>query len=536
MARIKLNLQSKIIVAVTTVTVMTSALLTSLFLNDQRDIAIQSNQKISQALVLNLAYNAGIGVRNRNTGFLSNLVSGIIKEENIVYVAILDSSRHYLVYESSLYSFTNVVPGELLEILHPDEFVTTPVYQFYYKDKVVDNLQNRFKRPHYGILHVVSPIYGDNPDSLTSKATQRVIGYAVIGFSVEKLDQAMLKALVTGGTITISVIILGLLFSVLFSQIFMRPIKLLLEGTQRVSQGDFNYQVPVATEDEIGILSHSFNTMTDKIKRSQNSLNEYSHRLEGKVRERTRQLEEKTVRLEEALEKARESDKLKSEFLANMSHELRTPLNAIIGFSDLLLQGVDGTLTDTQATDLGLINKSGRHLLTLINGILDIAKIEAGKMEIVYTDIDIHELVKDATTVFGAQLYEKSLELEMTIDPTIQTIRADALKLKQVLLNLLSNAIKFTDTGSVGISVKKLDDLIEIVVKDTGVGIAKANIPHIFERFRQVDGSMTRERGGTGLGLSLVYEFVTLHRGTISVTSESGKGTVFTIHLPLNPG
>ena len=224
----------------------------------------------------------------------------------------------------------------------------------------------------------------------------------------------------------------------------------------------------------------------------------------------------------------------KSEFLANMSHELRTPLNAILGFSDLLIDDVtekfDGV---ARRRFLGQINSSGRHLLALINDILDLSKVEAGQMVLRLENVVVQDVVREVINTIQPLASKKSIHLETHLDGAGQ-VPADAGKLKQMLLNLASNAVKFTNEGGhVTISADRMADVIDISVADTGIGIAHADQKHLFQEFHQVDSSISRSQEGTGLGLALTRRFVQLHGGAVSVVSERGKGSTFTLRLPL---
>jgi two-component system, NtrC family, sensor kinase len=225
----------------------------------------------------------------------------------------------------------------------------------------------------------------------------------------------------------------------------------------------------------------------------------------------------------------------KSEFLANMSHELRTPLNAIIGFSEVLAQGMFGEVNDKQSEYLRDILESGRHLLSLINDILDLSKIEAGRMELELVDFDLPHAIQNALTLVRERALRRGIALQHVIDDRVAEIRADERKVKQVLLNLLSNAIKFTpEGGRIELRAAPADGTVEISVADTGLGIAPADQEVVFEEFRQV-GAMEKRAEGTGLGLALSRKFIELHGGKIWVQSEVGRGSTFTFTLPVSP-
>ena len=234
----------------------------------------------------------------------------------------------------------------------------------------------------------------------------------------------------------------------------------------------------------------------------------------------------------------REVDQLKSQFLANMSHELRTPLNSIIGFSRVILKGIDGPITDIQQQDLTAIYNSGQHLLGLINDILDLARIEAGKMELNFEEVHIGEMVTSVLSTAKGLVKEKPIQLIQRIPSDMPTVRGDTMRVRQILLNLISNASKFTDEGTITVEASvqkgpagKMEALIQVI--DSGPGISLEDQEKLFKAFSQVDGSATRKSGGSGLGLSICANLVQLHGGRISVSSEVGEGSSFWFTLPL---
>ncbi len=234
-------------------------------------------------------------------------------------------------------------------------------------------------------------------------------------------------------------------------------------------------------------------------------------------------------------ERAREAEaaaRLKSEFLANFSHEIRTPLNGIIGYCDLLMREEGNRLTAHGRRDLNVVKTNAKTLLALINDILDLSKIEAGRVEVVTEPVEVQELADECMATVKEYLKGKDVALTTHIDPAAGLLRSDALKLRQIMLNLLSNAAKFTDTGEVSLSVVASGNEVVMTVEDTGVGIPADQLPFIFEKFRQVDGSTTRKVGGTGLGLAIVRELSRVLGGTVSVTSTLGRGSTFTVRLP----
>ena len=239
-----------------------------------------------------------------------------------------------------------------------------------------------------------------------------------------------------------------------------------------------------------------------------------------------REVEEKSRALETA-------SRHKSEFLANMSHELRTPLNAIIGFSEVLSERLFGEINEKQAEYIGDILQSGQHLLSLINDILDLSKIEAGRMELELSDFDLPSSIENTLTLVRERAVRRGIELGRTVDERLGMVHADERKVKQVLLNLLSNALKFTpEGGRIDVRAAVCDGTAEISVTDTGVGIAPEDQETVFEEFRQV-GTAAKKVEGTGLGLAISRRFIELHGGRIWVESQVGKGSTFAFTLPL---
>jgi signal transduction histidine kinase len=319
-------------------------------------------------------------------------------------------------------------------------------------------------------------------------------------------------------------VVLGLIISAAASLILARrmivPIEALRAGAARMGAGALEQRIEVRTGDELEELADEFNRMTERLRES------YAN-LEQKVVDRTHELSAANQQL-------REATLAKSRFLANMSHELRTPLNAIIGFADLLIDRIPGELTRTQEEHVRDIRDSGKHQLSLINDILDLSKVEAGRMELERSEFSVGAVSRSAATLIREQAVRRSIRLDVVMDPDV-TVLGDARRVKQVILNLLANAVKFTpDGGRIGLTARRVEDAVEIVVRDTGRGISPEEQTRIFEEFAQAGaGGFTQE--GTGLGLTLAQRIVALHGGRISVDSEVGRGSTFTFTLPLRP-
>ena len=296
-------------------------------------------------------------------------------------------------------------------------------------------------------------------------------------------------------------ILLALALGYAMSWALIGPLRQMGERFDGIAAGDFTSQVSVPNRDELGELAANLNRMSDELGRLY------------------RQIEA--------------ANRHKSEFLANMSHELRTPLNAIIGFSEVLLEKMFGEVNDKQLEYLKDIHSSGHHLLSLINDILDLSKIEAGRMELDLTCFDLAEMLEGATMLVRERAGRHGLTLGLDLAEGLHEWVADERKVKQVVINLLSNAVKFTPAGgSVTLRARAMDAGVEIAVVDTGVGIAPDQQELVFEEFRQAAGDHLHKAEGTGLGLALAKRFVELHGGTIRVESALGQGSTFAFVLP----
>ncbi|WP_437192553.1 ATP-binding protein [Planctomicrobium sp. SH527] len=310
--------------------------------------------------------------------------------------------------------------------------------------------------------------------------------------------------------------------------VIVKPVMHLKDVSDAIARGELDQRADIRTGDEFQELSHAFNRMLRHLVTTQEELRHVNVDLDNKVDELAR-----------ANLSLHEMNRIKNEFLATMSHELRTPLNSILGFSDVL--SCAENLTEKQKRYMVNIRTSGQNLLTLINDILDLAKIEAGRMELNIVDFDISDLVERITTLMRPLAEKKNIDLQWKVTPDFPGVVQDIGKLQQIIYNLLSNAIKFTpDGGRVWVDVQRVkDDFFDVIVGDSGIGIPLEDQAVIFEKFRQGRNqrgadALTREYEGTGLGLSIVRELSKLLGGEILLESEFGKGSTFTCRLPLS--
>jgi signal transduction histidine kinase/DNA-binding NarL/FixJ family response regulator len=332
----------------------------------------------------------------------------------------------------------------------------------------------------------------------------------------------LLQGMIIGGCVLVLLLALGASAA---AQSLNQPLRVLTQAARRIEEGDLSARAGLDRRaDEFGFLGHAFDGMAGRIQEATESLRETNASLEQKVAERTTDLQAKTVEAERA-------NHAKSEFLANMSHELRTPLNGILGYAQIL-QNLPA-LPEKAVAGLRVIRQSGEHLLTLINDILDLAKIEADKIDLVPTDFHLREFLRGPVDIFQVRAEQKGIgfEVELALDLPV-AIRADEKRLRQVLINLLGNAVKFTDRGSVRFRVTLWQGNVRFDVKDTGIGIPPSKFSQLFKPFSQVSDAQ-RNAEGTGLGLALSQRLVQLMGGKIEVESEFNKGSTFWFALDL---
>jgi signal transduction histidine kinase/DNA-binding NarL/FixJ family response regulator len=360
-------------------------------------------------------------------------------------------------------------------------------------------------------------------------------------FLQSDMRQWSVRAKRYGGILCIFVLISGsfaLFVSSKLQRLISRPI-LHLEDSMREVSANKNYSVRATKSygDEIGRLIDGFNTMLSEIQHRDGALRSANDELKTRTLELEKEILHRRQTQEELLtakHTAEEASRAKSTFLANMSHELRTPLNAIIGYSEMLDEEARESGRSENVEDLRKIQSAGKHLLSLINDVLDLSKIEAGKMGLHLEDFEVLPLIDEIATTLQPAAAKNSNRIKIQVSENLGFMRADITKVRQILFNLLSNACKFTDHGTIALDVDQndRDGYIRFRVTDTGIGISEKQQQNLFFEFSQADASIARKYGGTGLGLAITHRFVQLMRGQISVKSEPGKGSIFTVQLP----
>jgi signal transduction histidine kinase/ActR/RegA family two-component response regulator len=356
-----------------------------------------------------------------------------------------------------------------------------------------------------GVLHVAAPVFlGDAQ-----------LAVARVGVSLASLQSAITIIWIQSLAIGLGFLTASLVISRAAVRHVVSPLKELREATRAISRGEFDRPIDIRTNDEVQELAEDFSLMAAELKHTM-----------GLLGQRGREMEQ-------ALATAEKATKAKSDFLANMSHELRTPLNAIIGYSEMMLEDAEDEGAKERIDDLRKVLRSGRHLLGLITDILDISKIEAGKTELNLDRIDLIALMLEVETTAAPLMETNGNRFNIDVPQTLGHLECDEQRLRQVLLNLLSNAAKFTDKGDIDLAIeRKGDGWVRFAVRDTGIGMTDEQTAHLFEPFTQADNSISRRYGGTGLGLTISRSFVEMMGGRITVDTEPGAGTCFTVWLP----
>jgi signal transduction histidine kinase len=369
----------------------------------------------------------------------------------------------------------------------------------------------------------------DGTEVLSAFQTIESLGWHV--FVEEPLSEAFAPleaAIWRTGLLLVPFLLLATATGVLLARKLVRPIETIQAAAANIGSGALDQRIEVTTNDELGALSEEFNRMAAQLQESYAGL-------EQKVQERTQELATALAELDEKSRELEAASLHKSEFLANMSHELRTPLNAILGFSQVLREGMFGDVNEKQAEYLDDILSSGNHLLSLINDVLDLSKVEAGQVQLDVAPFLLRDALERGVVMVRERATQDEVQVTLAADPEVGLVAGDERRIRQVIFNLLSNAVKFTPAGgAVDVSATRVNGEVRVSVADTGPGIPAEDLDRIFEEFQQTEAGI-EQREGTGLGLALSKRLVELHGGRIWVDSEPGHGSTFVFTLPAGP-
>jgi signal transduction histidine kinase len=471
----------KVGLLITTLVTLSIGLVAVFLLHQQEQSLTDQMVKRGFTIAENLAAAAKSPLVSNDQLTLNLLVSDAMRDSDVAYVAIADQDGKAVTH------------SDLTLVGQPLERPAEP-----------GPLQAGIQ-----VRSVTSPTHGKHLVFTVPLAFSQVpLGALYLGFSERAIATTLVRVRNQTLMITAIMLVLGVGGALGLSSLLSRPIARLVRATERIGQGDFEVSLPITSRDELGMLTASFNQMAAS-------------------------LHEK-VRLEAERRHLELVSRHKSEFLANMSHELRTPLNAVIGFSEVLAERMFGDLNPKQQEYVDDILTSGRHLLALINDILDLSKVEAGRLELELAPFDLRASLEASLLLVRERAARHEIALSLTVGEAVSMVVADERRFRQIMLNLLSNAVKFTpDGGRISVSATLGDGFVEVAVSDTGMGIAPEDRALIFEEFRQARGESAGKREGTGLGLTLTRRLVEAHGGRIWVASEVGQGSTFAFTLPV---
>lgn len=391
----------------------------------------------------------------------------------------------------------------------------------------------KFVRETNSLLHFIAPVsapkQGDvefGPTQGGDKANQELLGYVHVVLSKEALRDAQTEIFLNNIIVATAFAIALLLVLAILVRRITYPLQELSGIMQQAERGVGKVRAPLEGPAEIKAMAHVFNGMMAVLEERDKQLREQNENLETQVALRTRELVA-------ARDQAVLASRHKSEFLANMSHELRTPLNAIIGYTEIVTEEVEAEGNEELVLDLRRVHRAANNLLDMINSILDLAKIEAGRMELSLEPTDLRELLDEISGTVQVLMGKNNNKLAVKLESDDEPLMIDASKLRQIIINLLGNAAKFTTDGQIFLKVRKSERELIVIVADTGIGMSEEQLAYIFEEFRQADMSTTRRYGGSGLGLSITRKLCNLMGGGISVKSKPQHGSTFTLAFPL---
>jgi two-component system, sensor histidine kinase and response regulator len=516
---IKFNLLAIVVMLIAAISIGSLAL--------YREVTTTQDELVQRGLITAgmLAQAGEYGIYTEHAETLKKIVDSARKDPDFAYLAVWNTDNNALIQEVK-----DQVAKSVMAKVHPSGQLSNDASFSEVSDDASGRRYIDIRVPI--ISQAQTNLFGEES---RSELPKKVIGHLRLGLSQERLRTALFGYLFWIGSVTLAVVIVGVVVTLFLIRRTIHPIHSLVEATGRIAEGDFQQPVTVTSHDEIGTLAKSFNEMVQQLASSREQVQRYQQTLEAQVEERTKRLEEKTHEAVELAQKAHAASQAKTEFLANMSHEIRTPLNGILGMTQLLQ---DTPLTEKQQRFVEIADRSGISLLDVVNDILDFSKIEAGKLQLENTDFDMQELIGEVMDLFAHRVQSKRIELASNIQDGVPTyVRGDVVRLRQILVNLLGNAVKFTEQGEIVVSVSCVEEQADFValrleVRDTGVGIAPSVHEKIFEAFSQADGSTTRKFGGTGLGLTIVKQLVHLMKGTVGVDSAVGAGSTFWFQIP----
>ena len=529
------GLRTKFVLFISLVIIAVCSGLSLYFIQQQSDSMARALISTGSILVKNLAHNSRYGLVAKDLVLLEELINGVLEVDESVYVVFSGPDGNRLAAKSKRQMYPDQTIAQSLSHSSTTDVTITSFTieheQLY--DFAVAIQRGSIDPAPFPPLSFESELSQAESSGIT-RLSPRTYGIVQIGLTGAQMNQALHRIIGNAALLTIAVILSGIFATVLLTRRITTPLKSLVAVAKQVAGGNLTASVETITRDEVGQLTTVFSQMTDALRERDVAIRQAYRKLEQLNRTLEQRVRDRTSELLTANEKLKELDHLKSTFVSVVSHELRTPMTSIKGYVENLLDGLAGTLTEKQTRSLERVKHNIDRLTRMINELLDLSKIEAGRLELNLSPVALSEVAEEIVESYQTAAREKSIALRSMIDPSLPRIQGDTDKLSRILINLVHNAIKFTPQGG-EIRVESQMDNAErviITVTDSGEGIPLHELDKVFDKFYRSESAPVEARGA-GLGLAIAKNLVELHGGTIWVESTPGKGSRFSFTIPI---